>query len=494
MDFMFENSGVVKLLLEDGPVSIDELVPAEMVGALDQFVGYLEVLKALSCEPKTGVERFHAGLNPYETLDTMTPQDHENLLFIIDYFDLPAELATRVRFNLTRNIEKCFPDVLKINTAHVTDAERNVCFWIAVDEIKGVNAGLSNKRIWNLIGILNFCGETANKKYFDHILSTFDAKEKIRWTNSLLLNSCRQIVEWMCESETFPGTKTFNDVIQERITYDDDVNNDDDRHSNNVACLDILMVANKKWKQPFDCKQAFNRALVNQNTEMLELLYSFGSIDPAEDDYMKTAAKKHTFVWLCNKKSPTLLTTPINIQTLKMCVIKGFVCENVKWFHENIEPITDADIVAQFPVVIEDYDELAIWLQFINTTKMADTLEYYRSQGLNVMLPQFCIIAIIGDDTKAIRLLHKWGFEFTKYHLDYAAKPQPDGYGHYSLNAFYLIHKYLRFCKLSKEIVNMFTWECSSDPVIYKNKIKYLKRCRRIRLLAKRLATRAGSP
>lgn len=491
MDFMLENSGVVKVLSRDGPVHIDELVPAAYTAAMGQFVSYLEVLKALSCEPKTGVERFLAGLNPYETLDTMTPQDHENLLFIIDYFDLPAELATRVRFNLTRDIEKCFPDVLKIDNPFTdTTVEYYVCFWIAVDEIKGVNAKLSDKRIWNHIGIFDFCGQTANKKYFDYILSTFDTKEKIRWTNSLLMNRCRQIVEWMCESETLPGTKTFNEVIQGRIKDDDDVNNDDDRHSNNVACLAIMMAANKKWKQPFDCKPAFNFALANQNTEMLELLYSFERIDFTEDNYIKTADKKHTFVWLCNKKSPTMLST-INIQTLKKRVIKGFVCENVKWFHENIEPITDTDIVTHFPDVIEEYHEVAIWLQFINTDKMADTLKYYRSQGLNVMLPQFGIIAIIADDTKAIHLLHKWGFEFTMRHLDYAVMPQPDGYGHYSLDAFYLIHKYLLFCKLSKEIVNMFTWECSSYPVIYKNKIKYLKRCRRFRMWVKRLCRQA---
>lgn len=471
MDFLLRYSGVVKALAEDGEVTVDMLLPPDKKDAVADFVKHIEILESLSNEPNIGVKRILDGLCPYVCLDGLSNQTHENLLFLIDYFDLPDKLAKRVYLSMTRDIEATFPDVLEAKAFELWGEYeekyyRDILFWIAVREEGEINRelqctdGYSNNRFGVAIKL---CGKTKNKECFDLIMSNPHKRLPI----DLWRNCGSQVLTWLCQDNSYPRRESFETIVLHYIQAKD------------LECVKILFNANIIWRESFNCQRLLTQAICAPSIEIVEYLYLITR--PELDTYMYELAsdKYNIFVWLCEKQKPTM-----DISRIKQRVLYGYVLENIKYFHENIQPIREEDVHTCF---LETETDCGVNREI--TKKLHQVFKYYNSLDINILLPDVCRIAIAWDSPKTLHLLHKLGYKFKMDDL-LATLDSPDGY-YWHTEAFLVIHKYLNYCNFTKEMKARFLWNCSFNPNTdskdhegwfdYNQKLKYIARTQKYR-------------
>lgn len=452
MDFLILHSLIVKeLKINDDNLTANMLLPLDKQDAVTDFMDYVDILVDLMNEPNEGVWKLMRGCAPYDCLRYLNEREHNNLLFIIDYFLLPNSLKTRVSLSLTRDAYACFEDLSDFT-------EKDIQFWIIVGEKIGIDNVLSNARTntVRLEGLL-LSSKIRNKFWFDYLMPTKDYQvgfiKACLWTTP-----DSNLIQWILDDEFVrPPIQT---IICNYIAIMLQTQKDSVDISEIVKIIMALFQANKKLCEEINVKTVFVEALRAGNTMLLDYIYEEFHLNIAEDEnlYFRNAIYGRGFVWLCKKHTPT-----IHADDLKRNILGRMHHEHLVYFHENIQPLTESEIIDGF----EDHICLG------DRTPIFETVKYFILLGFNLFHTIIVNNAIKKHDHKALNLFHKLGYKFTNSNLEYALWRHNNRLNFHK-TAFLLIHKYMNYCKIPKTIIKQLLRNNKGAKT-------YFKKCAKLR-------------
>ena len=454
MDFLISHSPIVKELNEnDNNLTANMLLPLDKQDAVTEFMDYVDILVDLMNEPNEGVWKLMRGCAPYDCLQYLNEREHNNLLFIIDYFLLPNSLKTRVTLSLTRDAYACFEDLSDFT-------KKDIEFWVIVGEKIGIDRILSNTCALTacLKGLL-ISSKIRSKLWFDYLMPTKHS-EVMYIRDQLWETIDSNLIQWILDDKFI--RPPIHTIICNYFITMFHIEKDSDDIPEIVKIIILLFQANKKFCEEINVKIVFIKALYAGNTTLLDYIYEEFHPDIAEDEqnYFQTAMRGcgGGFVWLCRR-----YTSTIQVDVLKRAIFERMHHEDVLYFHENIQPLTEAEIIEGFKSHLDsEHKRIPIF----------ETVKYFISLGFNLLHINIVNDAIENHDYETLKLLHKLGYKFRISSLKYALR----AYNSFNFceTVFLLIHKYMNYCKIPETITKQLLHNNKEAKI-------YFKKCAKLR-------------